>query len=65
VPWCDECDKLVEDDELTDEGACPECGDVLTGRRPIPRAFKFMLAATVIYLGYRTYQGITWIVHHV
>ena len=64
MPWCDECDKLVEDEELTDEGTCPECGDLLTGHRHIPWGFKFMIGATVIYLGYRTYQGITWIVHH-
>jgi hypothetical protein len=65
VPWCDECDRLVEEDELTEEGACPDCGDVITGRRPIPWGFKFMAGATVIYLGYRLYQLINWIVHKV
>ncbi len=64
MPWCDECDRLVDDEELTGEGNCPECGDLLTGRRHVPWAFKFMLVATVVYLGYRTYQGITWVVHH-
>jgi hypothetical protein len=65
MPWCDQCDRLVEDEELTEEGNCPECGDLLTGRRPIPWPFKFMLVATVIYLGYRTYQLATLIAHHV
>ena len=32
---------------------------------PIPWYFKFMLVATVIYLGYRGYQGVTWIAAHV
>jgi hypothetical protein len=34
-----------------------------TTRRP-PWHFKVMLGATVIYLGYRSYQGITWLIHH-
>ena len=33
--------------------------------RRIPWTFKTMLVAFVIYLGYRGYQGITWIIHHV
>jgi DNA-directed RNA polymerase subunit RPC12/RpoP len=65
VPWCDECDKLVEDDELTEEGSCPQCGDLLTGRRPIPWQFRLMIGATVIYLGYRAYQLVSWIVRKV
>jgi hypothetical protein len=27
--------------------------------------FKFMAVATVIYLGYRAFQGITWVIHHI
>ena len=47
MPWCDECDELVEE-----------------VRRPVPWYFKFMLVASVIYLGWRAYQGIGWLVHH-
>lgn len=67
MPWCEECDQLVEEDQLTGEGACPDCGTELVepARRPVPWYFKFMLVASVVYLGYRTYQGVTWIVHHV
>lgn len=64
MPWCDECDRLVDDEELTDAGECPDCGEDLTKRRPIPWGFKFMIVASVVYLGYRAYQGITWLVHH-
>ena len=63
MPWCDECDRLVEDEDLTDDGTCPHCGDLLTGQRPIPWKFRIMIGATVIYLGYRAYQLVTWIVH--
>ena len=53
MPWCEECDHLVEDDDLTEEGACPACGTVLAEQehRPVPWYFKFMLVASVIYLG--------------
>jgi hypothetical protein len=30
----------------------------------VPAYFKFMLTASVIYLGYRAYQGIAWLAHH-
>jgi hypothetical protein len=63
VPWCDTCDQMVEDDALTDDGDCPECGAELA-RRKIPWHFKLMIAATAVYLAWRAYQGIGWLVHH-
>lgn len=30
-----------------------------------PWHFKFMVVGSVIYLGYRLYQGIAWLAHHV
>jgi uncharacterized paraquat-inducible protein A len=67
VPWCEECDRLVEDDDLTEDGECPRCGTELVEgvRRPVPWYFKAMMAASVVYLGWRSYQGITWVAHHV
>jgi hypothetical protein len=32
--------------------------------RRAPWHFKILLVGSTIYLGYRTYQGITWLVHH-
>ncbi len=64
MPWCESCHQIVEDDEQTAEGKCPSCGEALEERRPVPWHFKFLLAATVIYLGYRTFQGIVWLTHH-
>ena len=65
--WCEGCEKLIEDDDLYEDGTCPTCGTQVTEpmRRPVPWYFKFMILASVIYLGYRAYQGITWIAHHV
>lgn len=64
--WCEECQQSVEPDDLTEEGACPRCGTLLREeRRPVPWTFKLMLVATVVYLGWRAYQGIGWLIHHV
>ncbi len=66
VIWCEQCQADIEDDSLGEEGECPQCGTVLRSeRRPVPWTFKVMLVASVVYLGYRTYQGITWVIHHV
>jgi hypothetical protein len=67
MPWCDECDELVEEEDLTEDDACPRCGTVLLepAHRHVPWYFKVMLVASVVYLGYRGYQGISWIAQHV
>ena len=66
MAWCEECDTLVEDEELGEEGSAHLRHDPgRTERRPIPWYFKLMLVASVIYLGYRGYQGVTWIAAHV
>ena len=44
---------------------CPDCGTEPLEHRKSPWYFKFMLVASVIYLGYRAFQGVTWVVHHV
>jgi hypothetical protein len=31
----------------------------------VPWYFKAFLVASVIYLGYRGYQGVTWVIGHV
>ncbi len=66
MPWCDTCDRLVADDELTDGQACPTCGSDLAEHEShrITWKFRLFLVATVIYLGWRAYQGISWLAHH-
>jgi hypothetical protein len=65
VPWCETCDERLDADELTEDGLCPECGETPLEHRKAPWYFKFMLVASVVYLGYRAFQGVTWVVHHV
>jgi len=55
---------MVEDEDLTDDGECPDCGEQLVAHRRIPWHLKLMIAATCVYLGWRTYQGVAWLVHH-
>jgi hypothetical protein len=55
---------MVLVDELTDTGACPTCEQQLAERRKVPWHFKLLVLATVAYLGWRVYQGIGWLVHH-
>jgi uncharacterized paraquat-inducible protein A len=65
VPWCEQCDLRLEAEELTTEGLCPTCGTEPLEHRKSPWYFKFMLVASVIYLAYRAFQGVTWVIHHV
>jgi uncharacterized paraquat-inducible protein A len=64
MPWCETCSRVVEEDEQTDAGTCPSCHEPLEERRPVPWHFKLLLAATVVYLLYRTVQGVIWLTHH-
>jgi len=65
VPWCDICDRLIDEGEL-DEGRCPTCESQLEGlpRAPLTWRFRLLIVITIIYLGWRAYQGVTWLMHH-
>ncbi len=73
MPWCDECAKFWNPPSRRD-GACPSCGARLETPSPSPVKqeqrtkapwhFKLLLVSIVVYLGYRGYQGIAWLVHH-
>ncbi|HWW54958.1 MAG TPA: hypothetical protein VNY84_14370 [Acidimicrobiales bacterium] len=64
---------------MGDEGQCPTCGQVIAPPSPsttsgnegavvahpaTPWHFKLMLVALVIYLGFRAFQGVAWLVAH-
>lgn len=65
MPWCDTCDRLVADDDLVD-AACPTCGTGLDEpvRQPVTWRLRLLVLATVIYLIWRTVQGVQWLSHH-
>jgi hypothetical protein len=62
-------DPHFEDSEDFDESEDFEREDVEEEEGgPVRRApwhFKLLAVGTVIYLGWRAYQGIGWLVHHV
>ncbi len=66
MPWCEECAKYWTPNAMTDDGTCPTCGRV--GEEPTsadaeddraPWHFKLMVAAVVVYLGWRFIQIFT------
>ncbi len=69
MPWCDSCDEYRAPTALDTEGKCVTCGskvDIADVKAPAvkkaPWHFWVMVAALVIYLGYRLIQGIIWVV---
>jgi hypothetical protein len=73
MPWCDSCSKFWNPTSMAEGGACPTCGRVIaetpettaSDEPAVPWHFKLLLVALVIYLGFRAYQGVIWVVHHV
>jgi hypothetical protein len=60
MPWCEECAKYWTPNSMHDDGTCPSCGRVIEGPAPpaaddekTPWHFKLMVAALVVYLGWR------------
>lgn len=68
MPWCDDCEKYWAPSSMNDDGSCPRCGTnldepALAAARPdgerdavdekTPWHFKLMIAALILYLGYR------------
>jgi hypothetical protein len=65
MAWCDDCSKFWPPAELTAEGACPACARVLSAEPvKVPWHFKLLVVAVAVYLGYRTWQGLAWLAHH-
>ena len=67
MPWCDTCSRYHAPNALTADGDCPVCGDHIEDPAEeidpkVPWHFWLLLAAAVIYLGWRLVQGILWAV---
>lgn len=70
MPWCESCDRFYNPNTLLTDGTCPTCGRLVAApsaaeaERGAPWHFKVLLAVTALYLGYRLFQGLFWVVHH-
>jgi hypothetical protein len=75
VPWCTDCDRFLSPSTVNPDGTCPTCGRAVerggAATRtevtedplpPIPWHLKILAGGVAVYLGYRLYQGILWIV---
>jgi hypothetical protein len=68
MPWCDRCDRYLAPNALKTDGTCPTCAervDTTDLKNPVPAKvpwhFWLMVAALVVYLGWRLVQGIGWL----
>ena len=48
---------------MGEDGSCPTSGAVIAEPVKAPWHFKLMLLALTLYLGWRAWQGIDWLVH--
>ena len=67
MPWCDDCGRFYNPTSMGQGGECPTCGRIIAAQQDqrVPWHFKLLVVATVLYLGFRAYQGVVWIVQHV
>jgi hypothetical protein len=62
MPWCDTCSRFLSPNSLRPDGSCPTCGRVVAEpdapatADKAPWHFKLMVAAVVLYLGWRLVQ---------
>ena len=47
---------------MGEDGSCPTCGTVIAAPAKAPWHFKLLLLALVLYLGWRAWQGIDWVI---
>jgi hypothetical protein len=61
MPWCEDCSRFYNPTSMGEGGECPTCGKQLAEPPRAPWHFKVLLAASVIYIGWRIVQGIGWL----
>ena len=70
VPWCETCNRFYNDRSLAPDGTCTSCGRFIAdqggegddeGGTKVPWHFWLMVAALVIYLGWRLVQLVEWL----
>jgi hypothetical protein len=74
MPWCAHCDRFLSPPTVQGDGTCPSCGrqvepapagtDGATTEKPValPWHLKLLAGAAAVYLGWRAWQGIAWLV---
>ncbi len=67
MPWCEECSRFLTPTSLGANGECPSCQQVvglgqMADEAAVPWHFKLLVVATVLYLAWRAWQGVVWLV---
>ena len=71
VPWCASCSRFLSPPTVRSDGTCPACGrrvepgGVTTDADEplrLPWHLKLLAGAAAVYLGYRAWQGVEWLV---
>ena len=69
MPWCDHCDQYRAPTALNEDGTCPTCNNEVdtedmkvSVRARAPWHFWVMVAALVLYLGWRAVEGVVWVI---
>lgn len=75
MPWCPDCDQYLAPSAVQGDGSCPTCGHAVDPgglakeqatdeeHNPIPWHLKLLTIAVVLYLGFRAWQGVEWVLH--
>ena len=63
MPWCEDCAKFWNPNSMPPDGSCPTCGRVIAEppSTKVPWHFWLLLAALVVYLGWRVVQALEWL----
>ena len=69
VPWCETCDRFYNPNNVAPDGTCVKCGrfiadapDPESEDAKVPWHFWLLVAALVIYLGWRLVQFIIYLI---
>ena len=75
MPWCVSCNKFLTPSTVRPDATCPKCGQIVERglipgmTRPadepapaVPWHLKLLLLALVVYLTFRAFQIVDWIV---
>jgi hypothetical protein len=67
MPWCEPCGRFFNPNTLQEDGSCPTCGTELAKPKAPPKVpwhFWVLVLGIVVYLGWRTVQGVMWVTGH-
>lgn len=68
MPWCETCDRFYNPSSLAPDGTCAKCGrfiadpaDEVDESSKVPWHFWVLVAALVVYLGWRFAEFVAWL----